>query len=44
MGKIAGKVALVHFWGIECGPCIAHLPEVREAAKHFTGKWQKGGF
>jgi thiol-disulfide isomerase/thioredoxin len=36
--SLAGKVVLVDFWGIECGPCIAQLPEVREAAGHFAGK------
>lgn len=27
----AGKPALIHFWGITCGPCLAELPE--------WGKW-----
>ena len=35
--KLEGKVVLVDFWGTTCGPCIAELPEVREAVEHFTG-------
>jgi RNA polymerase sigma factor (sigma-70 family) len=36
--NLAGKVVLVDFWGIECGPCLAQLPEVREAVEHFSAK------
>jgi len=32
-----GKVVLVDFWGITCGPCVAELPDVREAVEHFAG-------
>ena len=35
--KLEGKVVLGDFWGTTCGPCIAQLPEVREAVEHFTG-------
>jgi len=31
----SGKVVLIEFWGITCGPCVAQLPEVRAAAKHY---------
>lgn len=34
--KLEGKILLIDFWGISCGPCVAELPEVQEAAKHFT--------
>jgi|GEM_PF-2379761 len=36
--NLSGKVVLIDFWGMDCGPCIAQLPEVREAAEHFTSK------
>ncbi len=35
--KLEGKVVLVDFWGISCGPCVGQLPEVREAVEHFAG-------
>ena len=35
---LAGKVVLVDFWGITCGPCVAELPEVQAAADHFAAK------
>jgi protocatechuate 3,4-dioxygenase beta subunit/thiol-disulfide isomerase/thioredoxin len=38
--EAAGKVVLVDFWGISCGPCVAELPEVQAAADHFAEKRQ----
>ena len=35
---VAGKVVLVDFWGISCGPCVAELPEVQAAADHFADR------
>ena len=35
---LTGKVVLIDFWGITCGPCVAQLPEVQAAAAHFAGK------
>ena len=32
---LEGKIVLIDFWGISCGPCQAELPEVRAAAKQF---------
>jgi peroxiredoxin len=34
---LKGKIVLIDFWGITCGPCVGQLPEVREAARHFAG-------
>jgi peroxiredoxin len=34
---LKGKIVLIDFWGITCGPCVAQLPEVREAVRHFAG-------
>lgn len=34
--ELAGKVVLIDFWGISCGPCVAQLAEVNTAAKHFA--------
>jgi thiol-disulfide isomerase/thioredoxin len=33
---LAGKIIVIDFWGIGCGPCVAQLPEVNAAAKHFA--------
>ena len=30
------KILLIDFWGISCGPCVAQLAEVNDAAKHFA--------
>jgi thiol-disulfide isomerase/thioredoxin len=35
---LTGKVVLIDFWGITCGPCISQLPEVQAAADRFAGK------
>ena len=35
---LAGKVVLVDFWGISCGPCVAELPEVQATADHFASR------
>ena len=36
--NLAGKVILVDFWGITCGPCVGQLPDVQAAADHFASK------
>jgi RNA polymerase sigma factor (sigma-70 family) len=35
---LTGKVVLVDFWGIDCGPCVAELPEVQATADHFAAR------
>ncbi len=34
--SLEGKVVLIDFWGISCGPCQAELAEVSAAAKQFA--------
>ncbi|WP_010581681.1 redoxin family protein [Schlesneria paludicola] len=34
--RFDGKVVVIDFWGIGCGPCVAGLPVVNQAAKHFS--------
>ena len=31
LAKMQGKVVLIDFWGIHCGPCVAALPEIKTA-------------
>ncbi len=31
-----GKILVIDFWSIGCGPCVGELPEVNEAAQHFA--------
>lgn len=33
---LEGKIIVIDFWGIGCGPCIVGLPDVNAAAKHFA--------
>jgi peroxiredoxin len=35
---LAGKVVLIDFWGIGCGPCVAELPEVQTAYDHLNSR------
>ncbi len=36
--ELNGKVVLVEFWGIGCGPCVAQLPEVQAAAERYADR------
>jgi thiol-disulfide isomerase/thioredoxin/protocatechuate 3,4-dioxygenase beta subunit len=38
LDALRGKVVLIDFWGIGCGPCVAALPGVQRAADEFTPK------
>jgi peroxiredoxin len=38
MQQLRGKVVLIDFWGIGCGPCVASLPGVQRAADQFKSK------
>lgn len=33
---LTGKVVLVDFWGTNCGPCVAELPEIQELHKRLA--------
>ena len=35
---LAGKVVVIEEWGVNCGPCIASLPEMAKMAKRYEKK------
>jgi thiol-disulfide isomerase/thioredoxin len=35
---LAGKVVVVEKWGVNCGPCIASLPEMAKLARRYETK------
>jgi len=35
---LAGKVVVVEEWGVNCGPCIASLPDMAKLAKRYDKK------
>lgn len=36
LADLAGKVALVNFWGVWCPPCREELPHIAELHRHFS--------
>ena len=34
--SLRGKLAVIHFWGTWCPPCVAEYPEFAQLAKHFA--------
>ena len=34
-GELEGKIAVLHFWGTWCGPCIVEMPEYQEFHERY---------
>ena len=32
---LEGRIAVLHFWGTWCGPCVVEMPEYQEFDKHY---------
>jgi thiol-disulfide isomerase/thioredoxin len=33
--SLEGKIAVINFWGVWCGPCVREAPEIQEFAEKF---------
>jgi len=33
--KLKGKIAVINFWGIWCGPCVAEMPDIQELHEKY---------
>lgn len=33
--SLKGKIAVINFWGVWCGPCVREAPEIQEFAENF---------
>ena len=38
MNSLHGRVVLVEFWGMWCGPCVAQIPKLKKLHAQFKGK------
>jgi thiol-disulfide isomerase/thioredoxin len=38
LDSLAGKVVLIDFWAVWCGPCRESLPKIRDIAQKFSGE------
>jgi thiol-disulfide isomerase/thioredoxin len=35
--SLAGKIAVINFWSVSCGPCVREAPEIQAFAEKFRG-------
>src|SRR4051794_25948885 len=38
LSEYKGKVVLLDFWGMWCGPCVAFLPHGKKVVEEFKGR------
>jgi thiol-disulfide isomerase/thioredoxin len=38
LSELKGKVVVLDFWGVNCGPCLRLIPHIRELVKKNEGK------